>query len=359
MSNDLVNTLSRSVASVESPRGTIGTAFVADDKGSLITDAHVVMHDRELRVTLSDGKSYPARIKDINDLEDLAKLELIEFVPGSVPQVKMGKHSQLSKNQSLTSLGFPGAADCAQLAEGSYLHAGKRADLFSSSKLANPSARSLYAGLNDSEYARYDDGLSRPVLVSRMDARPGHSGAPVVDEQGFVRGVVFARNLFDANQIYLTPVEAVHKLLSDEKPSYRFQYKMETDRAGTYIRENPTGFLAMSSVGTYLGAKTISYLPRSSAMIFAGIGAMALSSDYETWRKSAAPKDQMKSRLALLSDASLLLAASACMGSAPLRALLPLSIAAASRIASHLIPNRLCLQSIQRVDGSSDKPVEY
>src|SRR5581483_7004595 len=58
---------------------TAGSGFFADDKGHVITAAHVVLGSIHEDVVTSDGRKFQAKIIALNPIADLAELELIDY----------------------------------------------------------------------------------------------------------------------------------------------------------------------------------------------------------------------------------------------------------------------------------------
>ena len=59
------------------------------------------------------------------------------------------------------------------------------------------------------------DGTRRDVIVFGGDVRPGNSGAPLLNEQGQVLGVVFAADAENKNTGYALAPSEVAKLVSE------------------------------------------------------------------------------------------------------------------------------------------------
>ncbi len=55
-----------------------GSGVVWDDQGHVVTNAHVVASGEEVRVTLSDGRTYPAEITGSDPATDLAVLKVVD-----------------------------------------------------------------------------------------------------------------------------------------------------------------------------------------------------------------------------------------------------------------------------------------
>lgn len=147
----------------------------------VVTNAHVVSGTRNLTVTSTSGRSWPAVVVVFDPARDLAVL-LVRGLPA--PALVAGQPP--ARGADVAALGFPLA--------GPY-------DV----EPARVRERLIARGLDI--YGRSD--VSREVYSLRAQIRPGNSGGPVVDTDGKVIGVVFARSLDDPQTGYaMTMAEA-------------------------------------------------------------------------------------------------------------------------------------------------------
>ncbi len=137
----------------------LGTGFVVDPRGYLITNAHVVKGAKKITATFPDGSSYEARLVYASDKLDLALLK----VDARLPAVRFANSDSLRPGQRVIALGNP--------------------------------VGFLLEDLEPTVTAGVISGLHRTVLgyrdVIQTDAaiNPGNSGGPLVDELGRVVGV--------------------------------------------------------------------------------------------------------------------------------------------------------------------------
>lgn len=140
-----------------------GTGFLIDGKGYLVTNAHVVNNARAVVVQNNKGEEFKANILHIDPISDLAflKIDDEDFKPvGSLPYSISKSGAELG--EQIFTLGFP--RDEIVYGEG-YM-----------------SAKTGYDG----------DTLACQIAVA---ANPGNSGAPVMNKNGEVIGVLSARQL--------------------------------------------------------------------------------------------------------------------------------------------------------------------
>ncbi|HKZ54926.1 MAG TPA: trypsin-like peptidase domain-containing protein [Anaerolineales bacterium] len=132
-----------------------GTIWHAD--GLILTNAHVADH-RQLRITIPDGRTLPARLLAHDPALDLAAL--VVDAKG-LPVMSLGDSRRLSPGQWVMALGHPWGVEGA-LTAGVVIGMGK--------PIGGPISRGEW------------------VTVS-LHLRPGHSGGPLVDVDGKLVGI--------------------------------------------------------------------------------------------------------------------------------------------------------------------------
>jgi serine protease Do len=81
----------------------MGTGIIIDPRGYIVTNHHVVDDVQALRVRLSDGGTYPARVISRDAENDLAIMKI--DVPRSLPIVPLGTASDLSVGETVIAIG--------------------------------------------------------------------------------------------------------------------------------------------------------------------------------------------------------------------------------------------------------------
>ena len=135
----------------------VGSGFVIDTDGYIVTNHHVVERARSVMVVLSDGKSYPAKVIGTDQRTDLALLKVDAGRP--LPAVALGDSEQVKPGQWVVAVGNP-------FGLGGTVTAGI------------VSARSRVIG------GQYDDYLQIDAPINQ-----GNSGGPSFDINGNVVGV--------------------------------------------------------------------------------------------------------------------------------------------------------------------------
>ena len=135
-----------------------GSGFVYDDKGHILTNAHVVSDADRIVVSFNDGVELDAKLIGLNVETDVAviKVDSTEYKP-----LKMGDSSKLKVGQWVLALGSPFGLD-----------------------------HTVTAGII-SATERQEVGINRFEAFIQTDAaiNPGNSGGPLLDLNGRVVGI--------------------------------------------------------------------------------------------------------------------------------------------------------------------------
>jgi S1-C subfamily serine protease len=148
----------------------VGTGFVIDQQGHILTNNHVVADAQRLQVQTTDGKSFPATLTGRDPLTDLAVVQV--QAPGTpLPAVPMGASASLVPGQWVVAIG-----NALALEGGPTITAG----------VVSAVGRTV-------QEPGDQQGTSGPFLFDlvQTDAaiNPGNSGGPLLDLQGQVIGI--------------------------------------------------------------------------------------------------------------------------------------------------------------------------
>jgi serine protease Do len=139
----------------------LGSGFIVDPSGYIVTNNHVVDGATKIEVTLDDGSSFPATVKGRDEKTDLALLKIDAGKP--LPSVTLGNADQAHIGDWVIAIGNP-------FGLGGTATAG----------IISARGRDLSAG-------PYDDFLQIDAPMN-----PGNSGGPLFDQSGHVIGVATA-----------------------------------------------------------------------------------------------------------------------------------------------------------------------
>jgi serine protease Do len=139
----------------------VGSGFIIDLEGCILTNAHVVLGSSDIKVTLEDGRTFPAEIRGIDTMMDLAVIK-IEGIDLPVPE--MAKYNNLKIGQMAIAIGSP-----LGLVGGPTVTAG----------VVSALNRSIQTEMT------FMEGL----IQTDAAINPGNSGGPLINSQGVVIGV--------------------------------------------------------------------------------------------------------------------------------------------------------------------------
>jgi serine protease Do len=139
----------------------VGSGFIIDEAGCILTNAHVVLGSSEINVTLDDGRTLPGVLKGIDTMMDLA---VINIDANDLPVPEMAKYNNLKIGQMAIAIGSP-----LGLVGGPTVTAGVISAL----------DRSIQTEMS------FMEGL----IQTDAAINPGNSGGPLINSQGVVVGV--------------------------------------------------------------------------------------------------------------------------------------------------------------------------
>ena len=168
----------------------VGSGFVIDKEGHLLTNAHVVDGAASLSVTLDSGDKAAARLVGMDPVLDLALLR-VEW-KAALPVAKLGDSAGVRVGDEVVAIGNPIGLD-------------------------QTMTRGIVSGVN-----RILAGISdQPMIQTDAPINPGNSGGPLVDRCGAVVGI----NTFiseDAQSIgFAVPITAARDVLKDLRETGR------------------------------------------------------------------------------------------------------------------------------------------
>jgi S1-C subfamily serine protease len=146
-----------SLVQIENSRGGFGAGTIWHPEGLIVTNAHVVGR-RNLKVTLADSRSLPARLLAHDAELDLAALKVDAT---DLPAIELGRSQRLRPGQWVLALGHPWGVSGAVTA-------------------------GVVIGLGP-----HPEGIlpRRDLIQVNLPLRPGHSGGPLVDTRSRLVGI--------------------------------------------------------------------------------------------------------------------------------------------------------------------------
>ncbi|HKR96054.1 MAG TPA: trypsin-like peptidase domain-containing protein [Candidatus Angelobacter sp.] len=140
------------------PQQGMGSGFVIDGEGHILTNYHVIEGARQLEVTTSDKKKYKAQIVGTDPVHDLA---VIQIPTKNVPQASIGDSKNLVVGQKVYAIGNPFG-------------------------LSGTMTRGIISSIRSVKGQR---GFIDEAIQTDAAINPGNSGGPLLNVQGQVIGI--------------------------------------------------------------------------------------------------------------------------------------------------------------------------
>ena len=154
---DVMKNALPSVVQVIASQG-VGSGFIVNESGLVVTNRHVVEGSDDLRVNLTNGSQFSARLVGVHDSMDLAYMEILGG--GTFQPIAIGDSDQVPPGEDVVAIGFPLSAELGE----------------------EPSITRGIVSARRSDLLQTDASLN-----------PGNSGGPLLDRCGFAIGVISFR----------------------------------------------------------------------------------------------------------------------------------------------------------------------
>jgi serine protease Do len=176
------------------PRGpqqqrSLGSGFIIDSDGSILTNNHVVENAQKIVVKLSDEREFEAKVVGKDPKTDIAVVKI--DARGSLPIVSLGDSDRLEVGEWVMAIGNPFGLD-------STITAG----------IVSAKGRHIGAG-------PYDDFIQTDASIN-----PGNSGGPLINLRGEVVGInsaIFSRTGGNIGIGFAIPINLAKELLPQLK----------------------------------------------------------------------------------------------------------------------------------------------
>jgi len=144
------------------PAKGIGSGFIINEDGQILTNNHVVRGSREVTVTLTNQKQYKARVLGTDARNDIALLQI--KAPGKLPFLRLGSSDNLQVGQKVLAIGNPFG-------------------------LAGTLTTGIISSLGRSLGGDENGGQLEDLIQTDAAINPGNSGGPLLDSHGDVIGI--------------------------------------------------------------------------------------------------------------------------------------------------------------------------
>jgi serine protease Do len=178
----------------------LGSGVIVDAAGTVLTNEHVVRGAEEIRVTLPDGRSFPARVLDASAVYDLAVLAL-DAKGAALPVARLGDSQDLIVGEWAIAIGNP---------------FGFLLDDPSPSVtvgVVSATRRDIKGGVSEG-------GIYKNMIQTDAAINPGNSGGPLVNGAGEVIGIntfIFTRGGGSLGMGFAIPITTARRLLDEIK----------------------------------------------------------------------------------------------------------------------------------------------
>jgi len=167
----------------------LGSGFLIDPRGYIVTNAHVVRRAQRIIVSVQDGKDYPATIISADSDHDLAVLKIHPPGDEPLPYLPLGRSDDLMVGETIIAIGNPLG-------------------------YANTLTTGVISALNRT--LKFSRGITYGGLI-QIDApiNPGNSGGPLLNIKGELIGMNTAIRADAQNIGFAIPVDTLAEQLAD------------------------------------------------------------------------------------------------------------------------------------------------
>ncbi len=214
------------------PSQGMGSGFIVDASGIVLTNAHVVEGADEVRVKLSDRREFKGKIVGIDKPTDIA---VVRIDAKGLPAVKLGDPSKVRVGEWVLAIGSPFGFE-------STVTAG----------IVSATSRSL------------PEGTYVPFIQTDAAVNPGNSGGPLFSMKGEVIGInsqIYSRTGGYQGLAFAVPIDVAAKV-KDQLVAYG---KVERGRIGVAIQEVNASLASSFGLDRPKGALVSSVEPNGPA----------------------------------------------------------------------------------------------
>lgn len=208
-----------------------GSGIIATSDGYIITNAHVVSGASSLKVILSDGKTYQAKLIGSDNVTDLA---VIKIEATGLPVAQFGSSSDLQVADTVMAVGNPGGMEF------------------------NSSVTIGYISALNREITNTDTGYTMKCIQTDAAINPGNSGGALVNMEGQVVGINSSKIVATGYEGlgFAIPIDVAQPIISQLK-----EYGYVKDRAvlgitGQYVDSMTARFYGLNTTGVYVASVT-------------------------------------------------------------------------------------------------------
>jgi serine protease Do len=191
-----------------SKRSSLGSGFIIDTDGYILTNAHVIQLGSEgIRVSLADQESYPAALVSLDSENDVALLRIQPRADHPLASVRLGTSSDLMVGETIIAIGNP-------LRNENSVSTGIVSSLYRDVQLA---------GAKAPEQPAFRDFIQIDAPINR-----GNRGGPLLNVHGEVIGINYAVANEAQGIGFAIPIDRVRKSLTSNLLNPRLRREVVT-----------------------------------------------------------------------------------------------------------------------------------
>lgn len=142
----------------------IGSGFIINEEGYILTNYHVIEGAKEVTVTLSDGREVKAKVINYDENQDVAMIKINDDTVKVPAVVELGDSDALRPGEEVLAIGTPLSKDFNQTVTGGMVSAVNR-------------------------NVETSSGAKLNLIQTDAAINPGNSGGPLVNTKGEVIGI--------------------------------------------------------------------------------------------------------------------------------------------------------------------------
>ncbi len=188
----------------ETPVSSLGSGFIINSDGTILTNAHVVADAQEVTVKLTDKREFKAKVIGTDPQTDVAVLKI---EAKDLPAVKLGDSNAVRVGEWVVAIGSPYGFE-----------------------------NSVTSGIVSAKSRSLPDGTYVPFIQTDVAVNPGNSGGPLFNMRGEVVGInsqIYSRTGGYQGLSFAIPINVAAKI---ENQLVQFG-KVSRGRIGVTIQE--------------------------------------------------------------------------------------------------------------------------
>ncbi|MCC6533814.1 MAG: DegQ family serine endoprotease [Burkholderiales bacterium] len=182
----------------------MGSGFIINPDGLVLTNAHVVASAKEVTVKLTDKREFRAKVLGVDKATDVA---LLKIDATNLPSVRIGNTTDLKVGEWVTAIGSPYGFE-----------------------------NTVTSGIVSAKWRSLPDGAYVPFIQTDVAVNPGNSGGPLFNMKGEVIGInsqIYSRTGGYQGLSFAIPIEVAIKV-KDQLQQYG---KVTRGHLGVTIQE--------------------------------------------------------------------------------------------------------------------------